>query len=122
MAIDVGPIQILAHVNHCINHNYIPTSSGTMILNKIWSSISLAYPIQLTVSDINVYSAKMKKIVKADDIFTKDSVIFMISTMYYGCQGTVLDPSLLQVNGRIQGKHLKPLHLQTLDKCFIQFQ
>lgn len=106
MGIDFGSITFLLHVRPVINREYIFSTQGKMTLTKVYDTLAVPYPIQGAVKGLTVHEENCVQYKNVEDIFTENSIVFMISTVYYGCQGIVIDPSLVKSCGRIKGKQL----------------
>lgn len=103
MGIDFGNITYLLHVCPVVNREYVFGAQGKMTLTKAYDTLSVPYPIQGAVKGIVVHQGNCVQYKNVEDIFVENSIVFMISTVYYGCQGTVIDPSLVKSCGRIKG-------------------
>lgn len=103
MGIDFGDITFLLHVQPVINRVYLFGSQGKMTLTKVYDDIAVPYPVQGAVRGIVVHQGNCAQYKNVEDIFTANSTVFMIDTVYYGCRGTVIDPSLVMSCGRIKG-------------------
>lgn len=103
MGIDFGDITFLLHVQPVINREYLYGAQGKMTLSKIYDNIAVPYPVQGVVRGIVVHQGECVQYKNVEDIFSVNSTVFMISTVYYGCRGTVIDPSLVKSCGRIKG-------------------
>lgn len=101
MGIDVGDVDTLVCARPLVERKYVFGEKGKMTLEKIWSSVDAFYPIQTIVRDIKVHSAELAEQTHVCDVFHKNARVFMVSTMYYGSSGIVVDPSLVETCGRI---------------------
>lgn len=103
MGIDVGAIEVLVIAKPLVNRQYIFGAQGKMTLEKVWSEITFYYPLQTIVEDITIHNPAFVQYKQVEDIFVKDSIVFMVSTIYYGSKGYVVDPKPVKTCGRIKG-------------------
>lgn len=103
MGIDFENITYILHVCPVVNREYVFSAQGKMTLEKKYDTMEIPYPIQAAVKGIVVQQGNCAQFKNVEDVFVKNSTVFMISTVYYGCQGIVLDPSLVHSCGRIKG-------------------
>lgn len=101
MGIEVGDVDILVRVRPLAEQKYVFGEKGKMTLQKIWSTIDAYYPIQTIIRDIKMHSAEIAEQTHVCEVFKKKSRVFMVSTIYYGSSGIVVDPSLVESCGRI---------------------
>lgn len=104
MGIEVGETQVLVCVLPLLNRQYTYGSQGKMTLEKVWSDIRVYYPLQTIVRDLKLYNSDFTQFTNVEDVFKVDSPVFMISTIYYGSLGTVVDPTTVKQCGRIKSK------------------
>lgn len=103
MGIDLGETIQLFHVYPLLNREYVHTSDGTFTLDKNWSKVSLAVPPKTIVENITVHRRALAERQTIESVFTRNSSVFMMNNVYYGSQGTVIDPTVR--NGRLKSKH-----------------
>lgn len=101
MGIDVGDVEYLVCVQPLVERKYVFGEQGKMTLQKVWSDVRVFYPLQTIVRDIKMHTAEMAEQTHVRDVFRKNTRVFMISTLYYGSSGIVVDPSLVETSGRI---------------------
>lgn len=102
MGIDLEEVSQLVHVVTLTNREYITTNDGKLTLTKNWSQFPLACPLKTVIKDIGVHLPFMEEFKNIEDVFTQDSTVFMLNNIYYGCQGTIIDPVLR--SGRLKSK------------------
>lgn len=102
MGIELGEITHLFHVYPLLNREYVHSSDGKLTLEKNWSKISLAVAPLTIVENINVHKRSLAEYQPIENVFTKESTVFMMNNVYYGSQGTIIDPVVH--NGRLKGK------------------
>lgn len=102
MGIDVGDVHVLVCVEPLVNRQYIFGHQGKMTLDKVWSNIRVYYPLQTIVRELNVHNPDFVQYTHVEDVFAPNSTVFMVSTMYYGSKGLVVDPSPVKTCGRIK--------------------
>lgn len=100
MGIDLGEIKQLLHVVPLLNREYINTNDNKLTLQKQWSKIPLAVAPITVVQNIIVHHRSMEQFKTIESVFIKDSTVFMMNNVYYGSQGTVIDPVVR--NGRLK--------------------
>lgn len=103
MGIDLGEITQLLHVFPLLNREYVHTTEGKLTLAKNWSKISLAVAPKTVVEHINVHKRAVPQHQTFESVFTRNSTVFMMNNVYYGSQGTIIDPNVR--NGRLKSKH-----------------
>lgn len=101
MGINVGDVDVLVRVRPLTERRYVFGDKGKMTLEKIWSSIDAYYPLQTIIREIKMHSAEIAEQTHVRDVFHKNARVFMVSTIYYGSSGIVVDPSLVETCGRI---------------------
>lgn len=101
MGIDVGDVDTLVCVRPLTERRYVFGEKGKMTLEKIWSNVDAYYPIQTIIRDVKMHSAEIAEKTHVCDVFHKNARVFMVSTIYYGSSGIVVDPSLVETCGRI---------------------
>lgn len=85
-----------------VNREYMNTNDGKLTLSKNWSKIPLAVaPISL-VRNVKIYEKELQRFKKIEDVFTMDSIVFLMTKDYYGCEATITD-SVIR-NGRIKSE------------------
>lgn len=104
MGIDVGETQVLVCVLPLLNRSYTFGNQGKMTLQKVWSDNRVYYPLQTIVRDLKVHNSDFTQFTNVEDVFKIDSPVFMISTVYYGSLGMVVDPTSVKQCGRIRSK------------------
>lgn len=104
MGIDLGDVTQLIHVTPLKHLEYSLNTSGPgkMILMKKWSPVEFVCAPHAIVQNLGVQYEKQDEFKKVEDVFTQDSVVFMLNNMYYGSQGKILEPLL--PNGRLKSK------------------
>lgn len=102
MGIDLGEITQLFHVYPLLNREYVHTTEGTFTLAKNWSKISLAVAPKTIVENIRVHRRALAEQRSIETVFTRNSTVFMMNNVYYGSQGTVIDPTVR--NGRLKSE------------------
>lgn len=102
LGISFGDINQLVHVKPITGREYVFGAEGRMTLTKTWGTFEIAYPVHGCVKDIKVHAPKFIQYTSVEDVFPVNTVVFMLSTPYYGSQGEVIDPSLVKKCGRIK--------------------
>lgn len=102
LGISFGDINQLVHVRPITGREYVFGAEGRMTLTKTWGAFEIAYPAHGVVKDIKVHAPKFIQYTSVEDVFPVNTVVFMLSTPYYGSQGEVIDPSLVKKCGRIK--------------------
>ena len=106
MGIDVNTINVLVIAQPLLSRQYVYGSHGKMTLEKVWSDHYTYYALQTIVTDINVHNPSFVQYQRVEDVFVKDAVVFMVSTMYYGSEGVVVDPTPVKTCGRIKSLYI----------------
>lgn len=102
MGIDLGEITQLFHVYPLLNREYVHTTDGKYTLAKNWSKVSLAVAPKTIVENICVHKRALPEHQTFENVFTRNSTVFMMNSVYYGSQGSVIDPTIR--NGRLTSK------------------
>lgn len=102
MGIEVGDTKVLVCVLPLLNRRYTFGNFGKMTLEKSWSDIRVFYPLQTIVRDLKLHNSEFTQFTHVEEVFKVDTPVFMISTIYYGSLGLVVDPSPVKVCGRIK--------------------
>lgn len=105
MGIQLGPLNILIHVNLVKSREYALSNDGKLALKTEWDNVKFVYPHQTIVPNVNVYGQDATMYKSVDDVYKRDTKVFLLSTKYYGCVGKVLDTSMLAKTKRIQSKY-----------------
>lgn len=100
LGLDLGEINQLLHVYPLLNREYLNTGDGRLTLSKNWSKIALAVAPIAAVKDLVVFAREMEKFKQVEDVFTKDSTVFLLNKGYYGCEAKIADSKFY--NGRIK--------------------
>lgn len=102
MGIDLGEITQLVHVLPLKNKEYCLTGEGNgkLFLTKNWSQMEIVFPPHAIVKDLGVQCPESDQCKSVEEVYKKDSVVFMMNNTYYGSQGTILEP--LMKNGRLK--------------------
>lgn len=91
LGIDLGSVDQLLHVYPLINREYLNTGDGKLTLSKNWSKIPLAVARITVVENLKVFARDLEKFKSFEDVFTKDSTVFLMNKSYYGCEATICD-------------------------------
>lgn len=102
MGIDLKEITQLFHVYPLLNREYAHTADGKFTLAKNWSKIPLAVAPITIVENIAVHQSALVEQRTFESVFTRNSTVFMMNNVYYGSQGTVIDPTIR--SGRLKSK------------------
>uniref|UniRef100_A0A1L8DX97 5'-3' exoribonuclease 1 n=2 Tax=Nyssomyia neivai TaxID=330878 RepID=A0A1L8DX97_9DIPT len=102
LGIEIGETTKLIHVLPIESREYIFGNRGMMTLNKIWSKIEQAYPLQTIVKDLTVHNSDFMQFTTVEDVFPIGATIFLLSTPQYGCRGEVIDTSTVARSERIR--------------------
>lgn len=104
MGIDLGDVTQLIHVTPLkhLEYSLDAHGPGKMFLMKKWSPVEFVCAPHAIVQNLGVQYEKQDVFKKVEDIFSQDSVVFMLNNMYYGSQGKILEPLL--PNGRLKSK------------------
>lgn len=96
MGIDLGEITQLFHVHPLLNREYVSVTEteGKFTLAKKWSKVSLAVAPQTIVENIKVHKRALAEYRSFEEVFTRNSTVFMMNNVYYGSQGTIVDPTI----------------------------
>lgn len=106
MGIEVGETKILVCVVPLLHRRYVYGHPNRMTLEKVWSNnIFAPYPLQTIVRDLRVNAPNFHEFTTVEEIFKPKKAVFMISTIYYGSMGEVIDASKIKDCGRIQSKN-----------------
>lgn len=100
LGVDLGEIDQLLHVYPLLNREYIHAGEGKLTLSKNWSKNPLAIAPITVVQNLVVYSKDLETYKRVEDVFTKNSTVFLMNKGFYGCQSTILDDRFY--NGRIK--------------------
>lgn len=98
----MGGVDQLLHVYPLLNREYLNTGDGQLTLSKNWSKTALAVARISVVEDLVVFAKDLENFKRVEDVFTKDSTVFLMNKGYYGCEATILDSKFY--NGRIKCK------------------
>lgn len=109
----MGEIDQLLHVYPLVNREYMNTNDGKLTLSKNWSKIALAVAPISVVRNIKIYEKELQRFKKIEDVFIKDSIVFLMTKDYYGCEATITD-SVIR-NGRIKRKFHTKTYVHLLD-------
>lgn len=101
MGIDIGEVDTLVCARPLSEQKYVFGEKGKMTLQKIWSNVDAYYPLQTIIRDIQMHTSEIAEQTHVCEVFHKNARVFMVSTMYYGSSGIVVDPSLVETCGRI---------------------
>lgn len=96
----MGDISQLLHVYPLVNREYLNTNDGKLTLTKNWSKSPLAVAPISIVRNIKIYERDVQQYKPIEEVFTKDSVVFLMTKDYYGCKATISDSNIR--NGRIK--------------------
>lgn len=102
MGINLEEVPQLIHAVTLINREYLTTNDGKLTLTKNWSQFPITCPVKAVIRDISVRVPYLEEFKNIEEVFTQDSVIFILNKMYYGSQGIVTDPVLRE--GRLKGE------------------
>lgn len=102
LGIDLGDIKQLLHVYPLQNREYVNTNDGKLTLRKNWSKIPLAIAPISVVRNIKIYQKELERFKPIESVFTKGSVVFLMTKDYYGCEATISDSNIR--SGRIKSK------------------
>lgn len=102
MGIDLGEITKLFHVYPLLSREYAHTTDGKFTLAKNWSKISLAVAPITVIENITVHKRALTEHRTFESVFTRNSIVFMMNNVYYGSQGTVIDPTVR--SGRLKSE------------------
>lgn len=108
MGIDIGEVDMLVCVNLLEERKYKFSEQGKMTLEKVWNPIPVNYALRTVLRDVKMHTAEMADQKHVRDVFAQNTQVFMISTMYYGSCGVVVDPSLIEQCGRIMVQLIVP--------------
>ncbi|XP_031621171.1 5'-3' exoribonuclease 1 [Contarinia nasturtii] len=100
LGVDLGETDQLLHVYPLLNREYLNTGDGKLTLSKNWSKIPLAIAPISVVQNVVVFAKDLENFKRVEDVFTKNSTVFLMNKGYYGCQSTILDEHFY--NGRIK--------------------
>lgn len=100
LGLDLGEITQLLHVYTMKNREYVFTNDGRMTANKNWSKDPLAIAPITAVQNLKVFERDLERFKEVQDVYSKDSTIFMMNKGYYGCQATVTSQTIQ--NGRVK--------------------
>uniref|UniRef100_A0A182PLI7 Uncharacterized protein n=1 Tax=Anopheles epiroticus TaxID=199890 RepID=A0A182PLI7_9DIPT len=92
LAINVGMIKQLVHVRIAVGKEYVLKENG-FVLNKLWNNVDTAYPAQTIIQGLQDVMAQQKPYLEMQEMFPKESVVFLRATEYYGSMGNVVDVS-----------------------------
>lgn len=104
MGIQLGPIRTLIHVHLVKAREYAMASNGKLVLKTEWDNVKFVYPYQTIVRNLSIYNKDYSMYKTVDEVYKKDTKVFLLSTKYYGCMGRVLDTSMLSTTKRIQSE------------------
>lgn len=110
MGIQLGPIRTLIHVHLVKSREYALGNNGKLVLKTDWDNVKIVYPFQTIVRNLSVYNDSFNMFKSVDEVYKKDTKVFLLSTKYYGCMGKVLDTSMLAETKRIQST-ISPINL-----------
>ncbi|XP_063901508.1 5'-3' exoribonuclease 1 isoform X2 [Zophobas morio] len=97
MGIELGKTNILVHVQLMTGRKYVFTSGRRVTLEKQFSKITSAYPLQSTVVDIKVHDEYQSAYTDIADVFPNGSFCFSLTCPHYGSQGIVIETGSNQV-------------------------
>lgn len=100
LGIDLKEINQLLHVYPLLNREYLNTGDGKLTLSKNWSKNPVAVAPITVVQHLNVFTMDLENFKRVEDVFTKDSTVFLMNKGYYGCEATISDSKFC--NGRIK--------------------
>ncbi|XP_052894626.1 5'-3' exoribonuclease 1 [Anopheles moucheti] len=103
LAIDVGTIERLVHVRIAVGTEYVLQNYG-FVLKKLWHNVTMAYPAQTVVYDLQDVMKKEKAYLEMHEMFPQECVTFLRATEFYGSMGHVMDVSA--TTKRVQAKFL----------------
>uniref|UniRef100_A0A182K9Y0 Uncharacterized protein n=1 Tax=Anopheles christyi TaxID=43041 RepID=A0A182K9Y0_9DIPT len=92
LAINVGKINQLVHVRIAVGTEYVLKDNG-FVLNKLWNYIDMPYPAQTIIQDLQDVMAQQKPYIEMQEMFPRDSMVFLRATEFYGSMGNVVDVS-----------------------------
>lgn len=110
LGINLGEISQLLHVYPLLNREYVVSNDTKFTLKKNWSKIPLAVAPISTIQRLKVFEKNEQEFKRIEEIFTKNSTVFMLNKGYYGCQATVSDS--MTRNGRIKCMNFENIYLK----------
>lgn len=105
MGINLGAIRLLVHVHLVKAREYVLAHNGKLVLRTDWDNVKFVYPHQTIVPNLRVYNEHCALYKSVDEVYSRDTKVFLLSTKYYGCMGRVLDTSMLAETKRIQSEY-----------------
>ncbi|KAB0798453.1 hypothetical protein PPYR_09446 [Photinus pyralis] len=102
LGINVGKTEMLVHVKLLTGRKYIFKNNKCIALEKQWTNVASAYPLQTVVHNIRVYEEKFASYNNIEDLFPVGSQCFMLGHPCYGALGEVIDSTETLKNGRIK--------------------
>ncbi|XP_022244143.1 5'-3' exoribonuclease 1-like, partial [Limulus polyphemus] len=99
-----GNVEILLHVAKLTGRKYICESSGMVTLEKQWSPVASAFPLQCIVKNLEVQAQNFNQFTSVEEMFTPGTLCFMLGHPHYGCMGEVIETNLVRDKGRIRIK------------------
>ena len=88
--VDIGTTHILVYAAPITGRKYVYTQSGRVTLDKQWSASPIPYVLQATVKELQVKETFGHQYSTLAEVFTQNSVCFMLGDPGYGLQGRVL--------------------------------
>nr|CAB3267808.1 5'-3' exoribonuclease 1 [Phallusia mammillata] len=88
--IEVGHTDVVIFAQLLQGCKYICGKQGEITLEKQWSSVPVAYPLQATIKDISVKDPTFKKLKSLSELFPKNAEVFNLGVPHYGCYGQVV--------------------------------
>lgn len=102
MGIELGEVKTLVHVYLVKSMSYVMGNNGKLKLSVSWDETKFVYPYQTVVRDISCYNKTFVMYKSVDEVYSKNSTVFLLSTKYYGSKGKILDTSMIEKTQRIQ--------------------
>ena len=103
MGIDVGELNRIVHFVQATGEEYkFDVEAKIFRLEKTYSKLEIAYPIQCIVQNITAYRKKFKPEVPLTEAFKIKTEIFMLASSYYGAFGEVVDVNCFEKTGRVK--------------------
>ncbi|KAK3800409.1 hypothetical protein RRG08_052792 [Elysia crispata] len=99
-AIDVGKTEVVVYASALTGRSYTFGLHGAIALSKQFASKESPYLYQMTVKDVEVEESAVTVLKTLDEVFPKDSPVFMVGNPHYSAQGTVLE--VLPDMGRVR--------------------
>lgn len=103
LGIDVGDIKVLVHCQALTGQHYDFEDRGKMLARNTWDTLEIIYPLQAVVRTIDCHKKALElSDDNVEEVFKLGTTVFMLSTPYYGSQGTVVDPTIVKLCNRIK--------------------